>query len=50
MSPIVKRLKMGKAPGPEGIINGMLIKYGRNKMVEVCVLLLIGDGVQVLAR
>ena len=31
---IVKGLKRGKAPGPDGIINEML-KYGGNRMVAV---------------
>ena len=34
MFTIVKRLKRGKVPGPDGIIYEML-QYGGNKMVEV---------------
>ena len=47
----MKELKR-KAPGPDGIINEML-KYGRNRMVEVfCLLvnLVIEYGVQVLPK
>ena len=36
----MKGLKRGKALGPDNIINEML-KYGRNRMIEVFVLLLI---------
>ena len=43
MLSIVKGLKKGKAPCPDCIINVML-KYGGNRMVECCVLVILVTG------